>query len=438
MNAGAVGLALAAGLLTGGFIWFPNRRRPAWQHAADSGEAPADVPAGVSEVLSALGSSAVLVGPDGGILESTPQARALGLVRGSRLVVPHLVRMVREVREDGVIRTAELEFKRGGSGSVEVVVSARVAPLGNGLVVIVAEDLTAARRVDATRRDFVANVSHELKTPIGAVALLAEALEGAADDPEAVHRFAARLSVESQRLSDLVQQIIDLSRLQADDPLAHTEPVDIDDVIKAAVDRCRVDAEQRDIAVTIGGDCDCTVLGSRDQLIIAVGNLVENAIIYSDPGTRVAVAATRARRGQVDVVEITVSDNGIGISRVDLERIFERFYRVDFARSRANGGTGLGLAIVKHIAAAHGGDVSVWSQLGQGSTFTLSLPAPTAGDEPSDVADSASAADNPESSAGNGRSDSGSATLRTSRHGRARKDAEPAPSRTTEPQETVR
>ena len=411
-------MALVAGLLVGSLVvWLFTRGRVHDPQADDPDQVAERVPAGVSDVLSALSSSAVLVGPDGAILESTPQARALGLVRGSRLLAPPLVKMVRDVREDGEIRSAELEFKRGGTGSVEVVISARVAPLGDGLVVIVAEDLTAARRVEATRRDFVANVSHELKTPIGAVALLAEALEGAADDPQAVHRFAARLSVESQRLSDLVQQIIDLSRLQADDPLANTEPVDIDDVIQAAIDRCRVDAERRDIAVTVGGEHGCKVAGSRDQLIVAVGNLVENAIIYSDTGARVAVAASRVSRGGVEAVEITVSDNGIGISRSDLERIFERFYRVDFGRSRANGGTGLGLAIVKHIAAAHGGDVSVWSQLGQGSTFTINLPVPVVADR---FAHGPSDHDQP---------------LRDSR---APSDAEPAPSRTTQPQEIVR
>jgi two-component system sensor histidine kinase SenX3 len=224
-----------------------------------------------------------------------------------------------------------------------------------------------------------------------------------------VQRFAARLSIESDRLSELVQQIIDLSRVQGDDPLINPEPVEIDDVIKEAVERYGVDAERREISVTVGGDHGITVLGNHDQLVVAVGNLIANAIIYSDPGARVAIAVSRAPSDpdeQTDVVKITVSDNGIGIPPADLERVFERFYRVDYARSRANGGTGLGLSIVKHIAAAHGGDVSVWSQLGQGSTFTLCLP---------------------------------TAAVEThSPDGRPRSDAEPAPSRTTEPQEIVR
>jgi two-component system sensor histidine kinase SenX3 len=249
-----------------------------------------------------------------------------------------------------------------------------VAPLPDDLVVVLADDQTYARRIEETRRDFVVNISHELKTPIGAISLLAEAAEDAADDPPAVRKFASRLSVESARLSDLVSQIIDLSRLQADDPLANAEEVDIDEILADAVDRCHVDAQQRQVSLTVAGTTGCRVLGSSRQLSVAVGNLVENAVVYSDPGARVVVAAHRQARSDDDYVEITVSDNGIGIPSGELERIFERFYRVDYARSRANGGTGLGLAIVKHIAATHGGEVSVWSQPGHGSTFTIRIP----------------------------------------------------------------
>ena len=249
-----------------------------------------------------------------------------------------------------------------------------MAPLPDDLVVVLADDQTYARRIEETRRDFVVNISHELKTPIGAISLLAEAAEDAADDPPAVRKFASRLSVESARLSDLVSQIIDLSRLQADDPLANAEEVDIDEILADAVDRCQVDAQQRQVSLTVAGTTGCRVLGSSRQLSVAVGNLVENAVVYSDPGARVVVAAHRQARSDDDYVEITVSDNGIGIPSGELERIFERFYRVDYARSRANGGTGLGLAIVKHIAATHGGEVSVWSQPGHGSTFTIRIP----------------------------------------------------------------
>jgi two-component system sensor histidine kinase SenX3 len=182
------------------------------------------------------------------------------------------------------------------------------------------------------------------------------------------------MGIESARLADLVVQIIDLSRLQADDLVGQAESIEIDDVLIEAVDRSRVDAERQQVSITIAGESGLHVMGNHLQLSTAVGNLVENALVYSDPGARVVVAARRQVRSDDDYVDITVSDNGVGIPSDQLERIFERFYRVDYARSRANGGSGLGLAIVKHIAAAHDGDVLVWSQPGRGSTFTIRLP----------------------------------------------------------------
>src|SRR5690606_37120008 len=295
-------------------------------------------------------SAAVVVGPHDEVLEASAPARHLGLVRGSRVVNDDLLRMVRESRRRREQQSADLEIQHG-RGIAATYLAARVAPLNADLMLILAEDQTTQRRIEATRRDFVANVSHELKTPIGAVSLLAEAIEDAADDPVAVRRFAGRLSLESARLTDLTAQIIDLSRLQADDPLSHPEEVDVDEVLADAVDRCRVDAEQHQVDLTIAGERNCRVLGSARQLSVAVSNLVENAVIYSDPGARVVVAAHRVAATDDDYIEITVSDNGIGIPPDDMERIFERFYRVDYARSRADGGTGLGLSIVKHIAA---------------------------------------------------------------------------------------
>jgi len=332
------------------------------------------VPEGVAEVLAVLSSAGVLVGPHDEVLETTTVARTLGLVRGSRVVVPELLQLVRAVRRDGSIRTHELEIFRGARAT-STYLSARVAPLVDGMVLILADDETAALRIEQTRRDFVANISHELKTPIGAISLLAEAVEDAADDPPAVRKFASRMGTESARLTDLVAQIIELSRLQADDPLAEPEEVGVDQVLSEAVDRCRVDADRHQVTLTLAGKSGAHVLGSARQLGVAVGNLVENAVVYSDPGARVVVAAQVTARSDDDYVELTVSDNGIGISATEIDRIFERFYRVDYARSRANGGTGLGLSIVKHIAATHGGDVNVWSQPGQGSTFTIRIPA---------------------------------------------------------------
>ena len=366
-------VALAVGVVLGVLLTrWTRRERPPSAVAVDV--AGPVLPDGVAEVLAVLPSSGVVVGPHDEVLEANSAARNLGLARGSRVALPQLLEMVRAVRRDRLIRTADLEVSRGPRAA-STFLTARVAPLADEQVLILADDQTAVRRIEQTRRDFVANISHELKTPIGAISLLAEAVEEAADDSTAVRRFAGRMGVESARLNDLVVQIIELSRLQADDPLADPESVDVDEVLSDAVDRCRVDAEQHQVTLAIAGTGGTRVLGSARQLSVAVGNLVENAVVYSDPGARVVVAAHVQSLSDDDYVEITVSDNGIGIAANEVDRIFERFYRVDYARSRANGGTGLGLAIVKHIAATHGGDVSVWSQPGAGSTFTIKIPA---------------------------------------------------------------
>jgi len=242
---------------------------------------------------------------------------------------------------------------------------------GGGLVLLLIEDQTESRRVEEVRRDFVANTSHELKTPVGALALLAETVEDAADDPEAVRRFAGRMRQEAARLTNLVQDMITLSRIQAAEPVPDPVPVKLDDVVAEALDRCRMRASARGIELVATGGHGLSVLGDEDLLITALRNLLENAVAYSPDKTRVDVSVALAPG---DAVEISVADQGIGIPERDLERIFERFYRVDPARSRATGGTGLGLAIVKHVTAAHGGKVTVVSTEGAGSTFTLRLP----------------------------------------------------------------
>jgi two-component system sensor histidine kinase SenX3 len=390
---------LLAGLLLGLLIAWLVRRRPRPELVTDLSGEPPTVPEGVSAVLDVLTSSAVVVGPHDEVLDATVNARTQGLARGSRIALPELLDLVRRVRRERVIESIDLELARGSRGT-RMFLTARVAPLAGDLIVILADDLTAARRIEQTRRDFVANISHELKTPIGAISLLSEAVEDAADDPDAVRKFASRMSVESARLNDLVGQVIELSRLQADDPLGNPEEVDIDEMIAEAVDRCQVDAEQHGVTLTVAGATGCRVLGNGRQLSVAVGNLVENAVVYSDPGARVVVAAHTQARLDDDYVEITVTDSGIGIPPAELERIFERFYRVDYARSRANGGTGLGLSIVKHITAAHGGEVKVWSQAGQGSTFTIRIPAhlgqlPQTGRAPAPSVEETPSADRP-------------------------------------------
>ncbi len=239
-------------------------------------------------------------------------------------------------------------------------------------VALLLEDVTDARRLEAVRRDFVANVSHELKTPVGALTLLAEAVQDASDDPEAVARFAARMQREGVRLGRLVRELIELSRLQGAEPLPGPEAVQVGRVLEEAAERSRLAADQAGIAVVTRSSDDLMVRGNEAQLTMAVANLVDNAVAYSPPGTRVAISARPTADGRA--VEISVSDQGIGIAEPEQTRIFERFYRVDPARSRATGGTGLGLAIVKHVATNHGGEVAVWSATGAGSTFTIRLP----------------------------------------------------------------
>jgi two-component system, OmpR family, sensor histidine kinase SenX3 len=325
---------------------------------------------GVLDVLAVLRSSAVVLDTADAVVKASPSAYSYGLVRGHELTHTQLVEMVRAVRRDGVIRESELELARGPLGRGRLVVGARVAPLGSHHVLLLVEDKTQARRVEEVRRDFVANVSHELKTPVGGMALLAEAISDASDDPEAVRRFAERMQGESVRLTRLVQEIVDLSRLQVADTLHDPELLAVDTVVSEAVERSRLLASARDIDLAVSPDAGAKVYGDAELLTTAVRNLVDNAIAYSPDHTRVGVGVRRCD----GLIEISVSDQGVGISDSEQGRIFERFYRVDPARSRATGGTGLGLAIVKHVCANHGGDVTVWSQEGQGATFTMRLP----------------------------------------------------------------
>ncbi|MGH8869039.1 MAG: sensor histidine kinase [Actinomycetes bacterium] len=374
-------VAALVGLVTGAaavFAFRASERERATEPAIERPD-PAVLPE-VAQVLSALPASVVLLDAEDHVVRASPAAYAFGIVRADRLVPSALHEMVRGVRRDGQIRQAELDLARGRLGSSRSVhaisVHARVAPLvSDGLVLLLVEDRTEARRMATVRRDFVANVSHELKTPVGALALLAEAVADAADDPEAVRAFSARLEKEARRLSHLVQDLIDLSRIESADPLAEASTVSLDDVADEAVDRSRMSAEARNIRLVTGERQGLKVYGDQGQLVTAVRNLVDNAITYSHEDTQVAVAVRR----DDDLAEISVTDEGFGIAAVDLDRIFERFYRVDPARSRATGGTGLGLAIVKHIVSAHGGEVSVWSAEGSGSTFTIRLPVDAAG-----------------------------------------------------------
>ena len=334
-------------------------------------EGTSSLPAGVADVLAVLSSSGIVLDSADAVVNSSPAAVSHGLVRGGEIVHAELLAIARQVRRDGIIREAELELSRGPMGRTSLVVGARVAPLGDSHVLLLVDDRSQARRVEEIRRDFVANVSHELKTPVGGIALLAEAVLDAHDDPAAVSRFAKRMQVESARLTRLVQEIVDLSRLQVADTFKDPERVDLAAAAREAVERSRLAAEDKDIELALVTADDCMVWGEPELLTTAIRNLVGNAIAYSEAHTRVAV---KVSTGADDLVMVAVTDQGQGIAQVDQQRIFERFYRVDDARSRSTGGTGLGLAIVKHVCANHGGEVTVWSETGRGSTFTMRLP----------------------------------------------------------------
>jgi two-component system sensor histidine kinase SenX3 len=307
--------------------------------------------------------SLVLI-PGERILFQSSGIPALGVLKDERISNEDLMALVRVVRRTNETHRGSLEIARGpiGAGKRELKVS--VTPLNDeGMVLVLIADESEARRIDAVRRDFVANVSHELKTPIGALGLLSEAILGAKDEPQEVVRFASRMQNEAKRLADL-------SRLQSSDPLQKAFAVEVGEVVREAVVQAQFSSEQRGISLEIGEIEDATVTGDREQLITAVHNLIENAVNYSPENTKVSIVTKR----NGGLVEISVTDQGIGIAESDLNRIFERFYRVDPARSRLTGGTGLGLSIVKHVALNHGGDVKVWSKVGVGSTFTLQLP----------------------------------------------------------------
>ncbi|NCT91926.1 two-component sensor histidine kinase [Cellulomonas sp. APG4] len=350
-----------------------------WSERAQRG-APDEAPEpelgdGATAVLAALRSATVVLDQAQRVVRASTGARSLGLVRDDRVVAPELRALLTEVARDGEIRDTEVELPRGPLGPATVYLHVRAAPLGARHVLLLAEDRTEARRVEEIRRDFVVNVSHELKTPVGALALLAETVEQAADDPAAVRTFASRMQTEATRLSRLVQEIIELSRLQVAGALTEGRQVEVADVVREAVDRAATKAAAKAVEIDVGDLPGAVVFGDQDLLVTAVRNLLDNAVAYSDDGTRVAVGCTL--RAEDGLVEIAVVDQGVGIPPEDQPRLFERFYRVDPARSRDTGGTGLGLSIVKHVAADHGGDVTVWSEPGHGSTFTLRLPLAT-------------------------------------------------------------
>lgn len=329
----------------------------------------ARVPHRARQLIGALQSGAMIVSVDRRNAYSNGIAVSLGLARPDGHLHEGVADLAEKAWLEGEPVEDEIPVRRGVLGSVSTV-HVRVVPLDDELCLAMANDRTEQRAAELSRREFAVNVSHELKTPVGALALLAETLEGSADDPELVRSFAAKIGKESRRLSKLIKEIIEISRLQGGDSVvSHTE-VSIADVVAEAGDGAALGAQTRGIEFRVAPVGDLTVIGDADLLEMAVRNLMDNAVSYSNAGDRVSVAVT----ADDEVVSIAVIDQGIGIVESEQERIFERFYRTDPARSRETGGTGLGLSIVKHIAMQHGGDIGLWSRPGVGSTFTLRLP----------------------------------------------------------------
>ncbi|MFI9007066.1 sensor histidine kinase [Actinosynnema sp. NPDC053489] len=368
-------LVLSIGaLLIGGAAFLAGRATGRAHDARPKGLTVADLMARV--VHSSPDGIAVLNG-FGDVVLHNARAEELGVVRNNR-VDDRARRAAEMARRNGGVVAVDLSSLEVIKGRQPQAVHATVKVLTEGFVVVDASDESESVRLEATRRDFVANVSHELKTPVGALALLAEAVLDAADDQEEVRRFSAKIMQEATRLGTLVTELIALSRLQGAEKLPELSRVEVDVVIDEAMSRSRLAAEAAGIEIATDEPSGLDVEGDRTLLVTALSNLLDNAVAYSPPGSPVSVS----RRLVDGFVEIAVTDRGIGIAEDQQIRVFERFYRVDKARSRATGGTGLGLAIVKHVANNHGGEVKLWSLPGTGSTFTLRIPAHPDQEEP--------------------------------------------------------
>lgn len=328
------------------------------------------IPVGITEVLASMDDAACVLDASGLVVAVSQASARFGITPGNVLESSELRQLVRSVRGTGSSSTETMRLS-GGASLDPRLVSARASSVTAQLVLLIIRDVTERERLDQMRTDFVANTSHELKTPVASVSLLAEAIESASDDPEQVRVFASRIAAEAARLGQLTGRILSLSRLQAAEGLEQVELVSIDEVVASSIEGHAVQADSAGVELTRGGDRGVWVRGDAQILIEAVGNLLANAILYSPKGSHVGVGV----KVDGEVVEIAVTDQGIGISDSDRERIFERFYRADEARSRRTGGTGLGLSIVKHATQRHGGEVRLWSRPGHGSTFTMRLPA---------------------------------------------------------------
>lgn len=385
---GLVVLAAVLGYVVGGVLVPRLRARHTRIEAEQAGLTMSQV---LDLIVLASQSGIAVVDRFHDVVLFNPRAEELGLVV-NRAIEARAWAAANEVLDTGRPVEVDLSVKNPVRGRGRIAVRGFAQLLSQEdrrFVVLFADDDSEVARMEATRRDFVANVSHELKTPVGAMSLLAEALLESADDPESVRHFGERVLMESRRLGNMVGELIALSRLQGAEKLPDLEPVAVDEIVDEAIRRSTLTAENAGITVTADRPSGLEVLGDRTLLVTALSNLVENAIAYSPAGSPVSVS--RAVRGED--VTIAVTDRGIGIAKEDQERVFERFFRVDKARSRSTGGTGLGLAIAKHVAANHNGSITLWSKPGTGSTFTLAIPAYV--EEADESADSLSPGDAP-------------------------------------------
>ena len=371
-------LSFAAGVVACGLalpaISWARGRIARYRQATDAG---ANQVTTVSQVLhlAVQGSPTALTVLDRSqeIVMSNPAAHEMSLVH-DRAVNPEVWETAQEVFEDKETRTVDIAIPKRRTGHRVTQVRAVIKPLtlnDGRFVIVYGTDESENVRMESARRDFVANVSHELKTPVGGIALLAEALLQDPGDQETVEYFGNKVYKEANRMADMVSELISLSKLQGAEALPEMEPLAVDDLIDEALSRNHLAAEARSIELNRGASVGVQVKGDRSLLVTALSNLVSNAINYSPEKMPVSVSQKVVDGG---VVLIRVTDRGIGIAPDDQKRVFERFFRVDQARSRQTGGTGLGLAIVKHVVANHGGNIKLWSRPGTGSTFTIELP----------------------------------------------------------------
>ncbi len=325
----------------------------------------------LKDIVELIPSAAMIVDGNNQVITSNSACIPLRLISDERISIPEIRELNDQASQTKNVQTIEQLFITTDPTIPDWEAAVNISPIDDKYSLVLITDLSEERRLNEVRRDFVANVSHELKTPVGALSLLSEAITAAGTDQEQIKKFSTRMQLEVKRLTELITDLVELSEVQGDKLMRNFEPVNLVSVINESVDVAKLYAQEKKININSPQNLTpVMVLGDQRQLVTALSNLITNAIRYSPVHTNVGIGL----RIENDVAQISVTDQGVGISEADQVRIFERFYRVDPARSRETGGTGLGLAIVKYICANHGGECTVWSRKNQGSTFTINLP----------------------------------------------------------------